>query len=181
MQGLISILTSLALVSGVGALLPGKTVPEGTGLPKINTSSGVSDAFVPEVRAAPARQVKIEQRVIIRIAPARRSAAPNSLVPRTTRTANVTLVKDGATACVAQEKIRSGRPTGKGLVLFLKNREMVGLELERSCRTEAFYSGFFVERTKDGLLCRARDKVHSRAGTKCAIRSIDRLTPVVRE
>lgn len=71
----------------------------------------------------------------------------------------------------------SGVQTGSGnrLLLFLDDRRIVSLGLERSCRARDFYSGFYVERRDDGKLCVNRDRLHSRSGAKCEVERMREL------
>jgi len=81
--------------------------------------------------------------------------------------------------CLSVEEI-SGVQTGNGnrLLLFLNDRRIVMLGLERACRARDFYSGFYVERREDGKLCVQRDKLHSRSGAKCEVERMRQLIAV---
>jgi hypothetical protein len=50
------------------------------------------------------------------------------------------------------------------LVLFMRDRRIIGASLDKSCNARDFYLGFYVEQTADGMLCAGRDTIHSRAG-----------------
>jgi len=124
-----------------------------------------------------ARQVRIEQRVIIRISPARRAARQSMLaqLPQQARAQRFEEKRIGG--CVEVSGI-AGVETDSGnrLLLFLRDRRIVSLNLEKACRARDFYSGFYVERNKDGKVCVDRDKLHSRNGAKC---EIDRMRQLV--
>ena len=81
--------------------------------------------------------------------------------------------------CVSVDDI-AGVQTGSGdrLVLFLRDRRMVSARLEKACRARDFYSGFYLERSKDGKLCIERDKLQSRAGANCEVDRLRELVPV---
>lgn len=68
--------------------------------------------------------------------------------------------------------------SGNRLMLFMRDRRIVGATLEKGCRARDFYSGFYVERGDDGLICSGRDILQSRSGTKCELRKLHRLVPV---
>lgn len=125
------------------------------------------------------RQVRIQQRVIVRISP-RPTANRQSLVadaqpvPRQPRYEERKMEK-----CIPVGGI-AGVQTGSGnrLLLFLKDRRVVTANLEKSCRARDFYSGFYLERNKDGKLCVDRDKLQSRSGANCEIERMRQLVSV---
>lgn len=127
------------------------------------------------LRYATARQVRIEQRVVIRIAPAARQNViadlPQRAVPR--------MEERGKEKCVPLEGI-AGVQTGSGnrLVLYLRDQRMISVNLEKSCRARDFYSGFYVEKNKDGRLCVDRDTLQSRTGARCEVETMRRLVEV---
>lgn len=126
-----------------------------------------------------ARQVRIEQRVVVRIAPASSAVRQNMLAELPQRAISSRFEEDKKEKCVALEGI-AGVQTGSGnrLVLFLRDRRMLSVNLEKSCRARDFYSGFYVERRKDGRLCVDRDKLQSRTGVSCEVESMRRLVEV---
>ena len=126
-----------------------------------------------------ARQVRIEQRVVVRIAPASTTVRQNMLAELPQRAVSPRFEEAGNEKCVALEGI-AGVQTGSGnrLVLFLRDRRMISVNLEKSCRARDFYSGFYVERRKDGRLCVDRDELQSRTGARCEVDSMRRLVEV---
>ena len=126
-----------------------------------------------------ARQVRIEQRVVVRIAPASPAVRQNMLAELPQRAIASRFEEAGKEKCVPLEGI-AGVQTGSGnrLVLFLRDRRMISVNLDKSCRARDFYSGFYVERSKDGRLCVDRDKLQSRTGAKCEVESMRRLVEV---
>jgi pyruvate/2-oxoglutarate dehydrogenase complex dihydrolipoamide acyltransferase (E2) component len=126
-----------------------------------------------------ARQVRIEQRVVVRIAPASTAVRQNMLAELPQRAVSPRFEEAGKEKCVALEGI-AGVQTGSGnrLVLFLRDRRMISVNLEKSCRARDFYSGFYVERRKDGRLCVDRDELQSRTGARCEVESMRRLVEV---
>ncbi len=122
------------------------------------------------------RQVRIEQRVVVRIAPAAPAARQDLMAELPQRAVPARFEEERKEKCVALEGI-AGVQTGSGnrLVLFLRDRRMLSVNLEKSCRARDFYSGFYVEKNKDGRLCVERDKLQSRTGVRCEVESMRRL------
>ena len=122
-----------------------------------------------------AEQVRIDQRLIIRIAPRAPRRDPDFDVPRQTV---VQRFDERATArCLPVQGIAGVQVSDGRLMLFMRDRRIIGMNLEKSCRPRDFYSGFYVERTSDGRICAGRDDAHSRAGTTCAISRLRELVP----
>ena len=125
------------------------------------------------------RQVRIEQRVIVRISPARGRNASRLVndLPQQELTARYEERKTDK--CLPVAGI-AGVQTGSGnrLLLFLRDRRIISVNLEKACRARDFYSGFYVERNKDGQLCVDRDKLQSRTGAKCEVARMRQLVAV---
>ncbi len=120
-------------------------------------------------------QVRIEQRVIIRIAPRlpSQSFAPQLWPPEPTRFNERKTAK-----CLPIASIAGVRPDSPDrLLLITRNRKLIGASLDKTCRARDFYSGFYVERNEDGQLCAGRDIIHSRAGANCAVTKMRELVP----
>lgn len=128
-----------------------------------------------------ARQVRIEQRIIIRIAPgggardSRRSLFSDlpggGFPPR--------VEERRMNQCVAVAGIAGVQPDGPSrLILFLRDRRVVSAALDKSCNARDFYSGFLVERSTDGMICAGRDKLLSRSGSNCALGKLRQLVEV---
>ena len=126
-----------------------------------------------------ARQVRIERRVTIRIAPQSRVQRQSLIaeLPQPPQPLRYEERKIGK--CLAVSDISAVR-TGSGnrLVLLLSDRRMVSAKLEKSCRAREFVSGFYLERHEDGMLCVERDKLQSRAGANCELTRIRELVPI---
>lgn len=119
-------------------------------------------------------QVRIEQHLTIRIYPGQVPrgaflAAPPPTAPQ--RGPDKRQVR-----CVAMAALGGLRLSGPNqLTLILRDDRMVLATLPKICSASAFYSGFYVEPTPDGMLCARRDVIHSRAGANCAISRLDVL------
>ncbi len=129
--------------------------------------------------SATARQIRIEQRVVVRISPQPSAARQNLLADLPQREQSQHFEERAKEKCVALQGI-VGVQTGSGnrLVLFLRDRRMVSVNLEKSCRARDFYSGFYVEKNKDGRLCVDRDKLQSRTGASCEVETMRQLVEV---
>jgi hypothetical protein len=130
-------------------------------------------------RSSVANQIRIEQRVTVRIAPAPLAARQNLTAELPQRALSSRFEERGKEKCVPLEGI-AGVQTGSGnrLVLFLRDRRMLSVKLEKACRARDFYAGFYVEKSKDGRLCVSRDKLQSRTGARCGIEAMRQLVEV---
>lgn len=124
-------------------------------------------------------QVRIEQRVVVRISP-QPAAARQDLAAQMPRSEQVTRYEERRIGkCLPIEGIAAVQSgSGNRLVLFLRDQRMVSLSLDKNCRGRDFYSGFYVERHKDGKICVERDKLQSRTGVKCEIERFRQLVEV---
>jgi hypothetical protein len=125
---------------------------------------------------AVANQVRIEQRVIIRIAP-RGPVQRESLFaefPAPAAPARIVERKMGKCVPVGGIAGVQARSSDK-LLLFMRDQRVVSAALEKACSARDFYSGFYIERSGDGMLCVNRDKLHARSGANCEIRSMRQL------
>lgn len=125
------------------------------------------------------RQIRIEQRVVVRIAPQPSAARQNLLADLPQREIANRFEERKKEKCVTLQGI-AGVQTGSGnrLVLFLRDQRMISVNLEKSCRARDFYSGFYVEKSKDGRLCVDRDKLQSRTGARCEVETMRQLVAV---
>ncbi len=124
-------------------------------------------------------QVRIEQRVVVRIAPQAPAARQNLLADLPQRAVAPRFEERSKEKCVPLSGI-AGVQTGSGnrLVLFLRDQRMISVNLEKACRARDFYSGFYVEKNKDGRLCVDRDKLQSRTGARCQVATMRQLVEV---
>lgn len=125
------------------------------------------------------RQVRIEQRVVVRISPRRTSQRANLLAPVPQPELSTRFEERKMGKCVQVDRI-AGVQTGSGtrLLLFLRDRRIISVNLEKACSARDFYSGFYVEKNEDGKLCISRDKLQSRSGAKCEVARMRQLVAV---
>ncbi len=115
-------------------------------------------------------QVRIEQRVTIRVAPRAAPVRPNMLMDMPDHDLAPRLVERGMGKCLPVSGIAGVQVSdGNRLLLFMRDHRMVSAALERACRARDFYSGFYLERNGDGQLCVDRDTLLSRNGTNCKL------------
>jgi hypothetical protein len=138
-----------------------------------------SDPLAALRQTSTAQQIRIEQRVVVRIVPQPSAARQNLLAEIPLRDNAMRFEERKKEKCVPLEGI-AGVQTGSGnrLVLFLRDRRMLSVNLEKSCRARDFYAGFYVEKNKDGRLCVSRDKLQSRTGARCEVEVMRQLVPV---
>lgn len=149
----------------------------------VASGPGEGDAFPDPLavlrQSTTAQQVRIEQRVVIRITPPPPPARRNLMAELPMREDAPRFEERGKEKCVPLEEIAAVQ-TGSGnrLVLFLRDRRMLSANLEKSCLARDFYSGFYVEKSKDGRLCVSRDKLRSRTGASCEVEAMRQLVAV---
>ncbi|GEO00003.1 hypothetical protein NSE01_18350 [Novosphingobium sediminis] len=132
-------------------------------------------------------QVRIEQRVIIRVTPrdAGRDAVAPQLLPLTpmqpimqpmlpqTRPNAVRFRERKTGKCMPAMGIAAVQPITDGrLMFYMRDRRMIAAGLEKACSARDFYLGFYMSKTPDGQLCVGRDQIHSRAGTTCKLKDV---------
>lgn len=138
-------------------------------------------------------QVRIEQRVIIRITPrdAGRDALPPQVLPMQPmqpimqmpmsppRSSSVRVRERKTGKCMSAQGIAAVQPTTDGrLMFYMRDRRMIAAGLEKACSARDFYLGFYMSKTPDGQLCVGRDAIHSRAGTTCKLKDVHEYVPV---
>lgn len=126
-----------------------------------------------------AHQVRIEQRVTIRITPRAPEARQSLMAELPPREISTHFEERKMGNCVPVANI-VGVQAGEGsqLILFMRDRRIVSATLEKACRGRDYYSGFLVDRTADGMLCVGRDKLQSRAGANCQVSRMRQLVAV---
>jgi hypothetical protein len=126
-----------------------------------------------------ALQVRIEQRMVVRIAPQPMGNRQELAAQAFERAIASRYEERRMSKCIPLEAI-AGVQTGSGnrIVLFLRDTRMVSVTLDKSCRARDFYSGFYVERPKDGRLCIERDQLRARTGATCEIERLRQLVEI---
>lgn len=127
-------------------------------------------------KAAINHQIRIERRVTIRIAPSAPSAPQSVAASIEAARVSGELVERKFGKCLPISAIAGVEPTDESrLMLFMRDQRLISAELEKACNARDFYSGFYIEKNKDGMLCVERDKLHARTGANCEIESLRQL------
>jgi hypothetical protein len=191
MNALVAILSPLALLlPAVAGQLPASpddgTVHEAaarTDLPQGFNSLPAEpfEVFQEARRPQELGQVRIEQRVIIRISPSSPASREQMMTDfRSESTSRTTYQQHKLKGCIAIAGIAAVQPeiAQNRLLLFMRDRRILSAELERACNARDYYSGFYIERNEDGQLCPRRDLLQSRAGASCKVAQLNRLVAV---
>ena len=127
----------------------------------------------------PAQQVRIEQRMTIRIIPRNDATQQMTFSELPDRAIGPRFVERKIGDCVKASRITGVQTdVGNRLLLFMSDRKIVSAMLERACRSRDFYSGFYLSKNKDGKLCIARDTLQSRSGANCKLTQLRELVEV---
>lgn len=138
----------------------------------ISYASGDSlRALVEYFRPSEGQQVRIEERVTIRIAPRpapimpsmfAQDFAPQQGLPR--------YIQKKMGKCVPMGAILGVQPAnGNRLIMMMKDRRTVSATLSKACQAQAYYSGFLVAKNADGMICQGRDQLLARNGMNCTV------------
>lgn len=161
------------VAAGIGSeLYPPPEMPEPLTEDGRLVLSVVTQGFRPPAE----NQVRIEQRITIRIAP-RAGPPPPPLRPFMMDLPDRPRISERhAGKCLPISGI-AGVQVGRDnrLMAYLRDRRVISLGLEKGCRARDFYSGFYVERNADGQLCVDRDRLQSRSGANCALTRLRQL------
>ncbi len=140
--------------------------------------SEIAESFRPRA----AQQVRIEQRVTIRISP---RAAPMPMMPSAladldgARRGEPRFIERKMGKCLALNGIAGVQagPRNK-LVLMLRDGRVVSATLDKACQGRDYYSGFLVAKNADGMLCTGRDELLSRSGSNCKVSGFRQIVEV---
>lgn len=120
-------------------------------------------------------QVRIERRVILRISPAPSRLRRDFTTDVVTSQPRTRVVARPAGKCLDTSAIGGVADRGDHLLMFMRDRRTIAAQLEKGCSPRDFYRGFYVERSEDGQLCVARDRIMSRSGAKCHVAKFSQL------
>jgi hypothetical protein len=127
-------------------------------------------AALPQADGTDYAQVMIERRTVIRITPHHERARPRMIFQD--------WKEKSAPKCLSIATLGGiliSRPDSIDLVL--RGGQPVRARLEKGCPSIDFYSGFYLQPTRDGRLCEDRDTIHSRTGGACMIDKFHTLVP----
>lgn len=187
MIGLTALLSSLALAPPAFAPPPMLRDGEAHNVRQAEPGAPVSSQRFPApftsieqaMRPQAQFQVRIEQRVIIRIAPSPPAARERMLSTLPRREMETRFQEVRQDSCVSIQGIAGVAPVQPNrLLLFMRDHRVLSAALDRACDAQAFYAGFYVERSSDGMLCSERDLLKSRTGTSCEVAQFNRLVAI---
>ncbi len=144
-------------------------------------SSGIGVPVVAPMPVSSAEQVRVEQRVTIRISP---RAAPMPMMPSAMFAepdfgGGTRIIERKMGKCLPLGAIAGVSPSSKNkLLLLLRDNRVVSATLDKDCLGRDFYSGFLVARNADGMVCTGRDELLARSGTKCKVNGYKQLIEV---
>lgn len=153
-------------------------LPSVVPLDPIGEPTGAATDISQGFRIEPGEQVRIEQRLTIRISP--RGPIMREPEPFFDEQDSFPHLEERHMGkCLPISEI-AGVQVGEEnrLLLFMRDHKIVSLSLERACLARDFYSGFYVERNGDGMICVDRDQLHARSGANCTISKMRRLVEV---
>ncbi|QYU69170.1 hypothetical protein J4558_03235 [Leptolyngbya sp. 15MV] len=123
-------------------------------------------------------QVRIERRMTIRISPISPTTRENLVAEFARPHSEPRYLERRMGKCVPLRSITAAQTApGNRLMLYMRDQRIVSASLEKSCRAQDFYSGFYVEPSRDGMLCVDRDKLQARTGAKCEVSRLRELVP----
>ncbi|MWV28309.1 hypothetical protein [Aurantiacibacter rhizosphaerae] len=145
-----------------------------------NPSSSPSGTLLDDAYLPPeAYQVRIRQRVVVRVSPAPPRARSQMMAELPRRPMRRSYEEVEHDDCVDVSDIVGVQPSSDNrLLIFTQKRQILAARLDSTCAARAFYAGFYVERSEDGQLCVARDLLQSRAGASCEVSRFSRLVAV---
>lgn len=150
----------------VAALLAGLAVIA----PLAALADGLGPASPAMMADAPWHQVRILERFSIRISPGA-PMPPQTLFELEQDSANSRIAERRVGKCLAVGQIATVRATRDNrLLLFMRDQRIIAASLEKACRAQEYYSGFYMARSADGQLCVDRDVLQSRSGASCKVR-----------
>ena len=152
-------------------------VPADTTLPALDPGDTVIfQTIAQSFQVEALNQVRIEQRLTIRITPRASAPQPQMLVELPTRPLPQRLVERDFGSCLSIAGIAGVEVSNTNrLILYMRDHRVLSAGLERACNARDYYSGFYVERNSDGQICVKRDSLLSRSGASCKLSRIKQL------
>ncbi len=158
-----------------GASSRNLTLPAESGSREDSFDEGRFGPLAQSFRVPEQHQVRIEQRLTIRISPLA-PAMPRMLDELPDNGLGPRVVERKMGRCLPISAIAGVQPRGDNkLILFMRDQRIISATLEKACRSRDFYSGFYIARNTDGLLCVDRDELQSRSGTNCQLKGMKQL------
>ena len=124
--------------------------------------------------------LQVKQRVIIRLRRTRQVGRTSLSDFGSSKRPKVKFEEQTIGKCIAMNKILGFAPgpdASESLEFVTKDRKIIRAYLAGNCRAREFYAGAYIEKPKDGKLCRKRDIIHARYGAKCELDRFRLLVP----
>ncbi|MFW2852931.1 hypothetical protein ACM61V_13545 [Sphingomonas sp. TX0543] len=122
-------------------------------------------------------QVIIRERMIIRIPRVDSSPEPPRPLYRPAPPPPARWREQSAPKCVPADSIVAARMNEGDVDLETIDGRRLRAKLDDACPTLKFYTGFYLKRTGDGMICAKRDALRSRSGARCEIAYFRALVP----
>ena len=122
-------------------------------------------------------QVIIRERMVIRIPRVDSRAEPPRPLYRPTPSPPSAWREQKAPKCVPMDTIVAATMADGDVDLETVDGRRLRAKLDDACPTLKFYTGFYLRRTGDGMICAGRDALRSRSGARCEIAQFPTLVP----
>lgn len=171
------------LLVGLGLLFPGAAVDARPAPADDYMAATVIDLPGTDGGEASYYQLVIERQLIIRI-PARPTSltsftAGEPAAPRRARPAPIVWRETKAPKCIAVRSLVAMQAVQSDSIdMITRDNQRLRAKLKRGCRAQSFYSGFYMQASKDGRLCADRDALQSRSGARCEVERFRLMVPV---
>lgn len=123
---------------------------------------------------------QVKQRVIIRLRRTRQDGRASFSDFGNSKRPKVKFEEQIVGKCIAVDEIigfAPGPDASESLEFLTKDQKIIRAYLADNCRAREFYAGAYIEKSKDGKLCRKRDIIHARYGAKCELDRFRLLVP----
>jgi hypothetical protein len=122
-------------------------------------------------------QVRVEQRIIIRV-PRQRTSQASNITTGNARTTAVKYREQKIGKCIMMDRLIGSRPgPDESLELVTRDGALIRAYLGDGCLAREFYAGAYMERPGDGKLCVKRDMLYARTGARCEVDKLRLLLP----
>lgn len=190
MNPLFAYIAPIALLLPAAAVEPAGSADDATQVtPEANLAAPVGPMSTPETfedgpwqalaigfLTLTQNQVRIEQTLTIRVSPRPPGAQPIALTDLPQNGMPGRLEERRMGRCLPMSGIIGMQYGGdRRLILFMRDRRVVSATLESACHARDFYSGFYVARNADGMICSDREQLQSRSGANCSIDNFRQL------
>ena len=119
-------------------------------------------------------QVRIREHIVIRVP----RVVGTVRAMRTSPPPEPNWKEKKADKCIPMTQLAGYAVTrGDNVDLLLNGSGRLRIKLDHDCPALDYYSGFYIRRNPDGMICAKRDTIRSRSGGECSIKGFRRLIP----